>query len=643
MKKLKNLMLVALIGMSVLGTWSCNNEELYEEPLAVMEDESNEDVDDAVTDVNSPCDFTLENLEANSTVVVNCIIDLQGESLDLPENVTLLYEGGDIINGTLVFSEGSSIDGDLLGNTLEVGGTKPALRDTAFAFDPKRWGIVEGVVSDEVAFSNRDILENTMELAKQYGIDTFKIDEMDAYFKTDHITDHPAETAINVPSDFHLIMTDNTHLRQQPNANKRATLLAAYLISNTIIEGGNLHGDRDTHDYSDTSTSQEWGHCIRVGASKNVIIKNMNIYDAGGDGIDIHAYGHAYNSHYTYTENLLITNNKIYRSRRNGISITDGRNIVIEDNEFIDSGVSTSLSGGVAPGWAIDVEAVRNSGVIFEIAEDILIKNNVERGSKYGGFIIHTGDRVTIDGNTMENSIAYAGTIGSVIKNNNLKSNSETALRGQTTGIIAQNKASSKDNSVYGNTVYGYPIGIKVGDTNLNVYNNNILECAVGISLNTSKDSRIYGNTIKSTTANSRGISNHTHDYISNLIIGSGLDENNESAKSNVIDVVGNAIVFNGIKEIENSDTHSIIIKNNIIENGANLWLIDINNFEMHDNVINTDIRAIDIANASITGNFIEDFKIGDGCSNLNIENNTVCLSLASDILKLININNTCK
>ena len=77
MKKLKSLMLVALIGMSALGTQSCNNEELYEEPVAQVEESSNEDVDDAA-DVNSPCDFTLANLEPNSTVVLNCILDLQG-------------------------------------------------------------------------------------------------------------------------------------------------------------------------------------------------------------------------------------------------------------------------------------------------------------------------------------------------------------------------------------------------------------------------------------------------------------------------------------------------------------------------------------------------------------------------------------
>ncbi|GAL77614.1 hypothetical protein JCM19274_5327 [Algibacter lectus] len=120
-------------------------------------------------------------------------------------------------------------------------------------------GIIEGVVSDEVARSNRDILEKTMLLAKEYGINTFNIDEMDAYFKTDNPTEHVASAALNVPGDFNLIMTDNTHIRVQPNAYKNTTLLALYKVNNVTVTGGYLHGDRDEHDYSDTSTIHEWG------------------------------------------------------------------------------------------------------------------------------------------------------------------------------------------------------------------------------------------------------------------------------------------------------------------------------------------------------------------------------------------------
>ena len=65
----------------------------------------------------------------------------------------------------------------------------------------------------------------------------------------------PIDATIQVPSDISLMMTDNTHLRIQPNDYKNTLLLGFFIANNASIQGGTLHGDRDTHDYSDTSSS----------------------------------------------------------------------------------------------------------------------------------------------------------------------------------------------------------------------------------------------------------------------------------------------------------------------------------------------------------------------------------------------------
>ncbi|GAL64915.1 phage protein [Algibacter lectus] len=602
-------MLVALIGMSVLGTWSCNNEELYEEPVAVVEDESNEDVDDAVTDVNSLCDFTLENLEANSTVVVNCIIDLQGESLDLPENVTLLYEGGDIINGTLVFSEGSSIDGDLLGNTLEVGGTKPALRDTAFTFDPKRWGIIEGIVSDEVARNNRDILENTMILAKEYGIDTFKIDEMDAYFNVVEIKANyrPSQAGITLPSDLHLIMSDNTNLRVQPNNYKTVALLGFYLTDNVIVEGGNLYGDRDSHDYSDGGT-HEWGHTITLDGSKNITIKNVKSFNATGDGISIGSYGHAYDSHYRYCDNILITGNTISKNRRNGISIGDGRNIVIDNNTFIDNGVDTALSKGTQPRMAIDVEPANSGGVIFQIANNITISNNTESGAQSLSFYIASGNDILIENNNTEGSISYWHAYNCIIRNNTITGVTE-AHKIQT-GISCGSHAletSNYNNKIYGNKVTGYLIGLSVVSRDIEVYENEFIDCFEGIALSELYDSKIYKNIITSSVPRSRGITTKIPAKILNNVI----------ISENKIDVVLSAFGFYDIN-LDNDDYKFEIINNDVKSEGTS-GLSLLNGLTFNNNIVDGGLRLVGTLNSVISNNTIStNGAIGIDLSSLN-------------------------
>ncbi|MEL0650339.1 hypothetical protein V6246_02830 [Algibacter sp. TI.3.09] len=658
MKKLKNLMLVTLIGMSVLGTWSCNNEELYEEPLAVMEDESNEDVDDTVTDVNSPCDFTLENLEANSTVVVNCIIDLQGESLDLPENVTLLYEGGDIINGTLVFSEGSSIDGDLLGNTLEVGGTKPALRDTSFAFDPKRWGIIEGVVSDEVALSNRDILENTMLLAKAYGIDTFKIDELDAYFLVSRVTSstsnrnfYPAQEAINIPADFNLIMTDNTHLRVFPNSSEKYSLLAVYNANNITVTGGNLYGDRDEHDYSNGNT-HEWGHVLTLEATNNTIIDGVKILNGSGDGLKIHSLNFTFQDNYIPSHNIMIKNCVFDSNRRNNVSITDGYDIYIENNEILNAGIDTNNSKGVNPKFGIDIEAVRTSDgsggyIFYERSERIYIRNNTERGSAAGSVTVHIGYDVIVEGNTVEKGLSYSYASGTKIINNIVTAGS----LGGGTGITAGKKLTGSsdsifDNEISGNTVTGFNVGINVQNRSTVVTNNKIYDFSTGIfPTEFLKDSRISDNTLVSERVNSTGI------FINGSMLENVIIENND------VEVTRNALKITRGNSTDESAEYSFTLKNNIFKAPSYSQISYSNGVVLEDNSFNHGIQVfgssdIGFYNNTIVADGQDGIQLRLENTNIIMESNAIsvgdkmtCIKVDSATLlsQIKNNENTCK
>src|SRR5690606_17680351 len=134
---------------------------------------------------------------------------------DLPSDVTLEYDGGDILNGTLNFNNGK-IDGKLLNQTLEIKGTANLL-DAIFEFIPKRWDIVEGTIDSDRALKNTIGLESLMEFVKGLGATTFEMGAFDAYFEISKVTSttsnqnfYPTVEAINVPSDFNLQMSDNT-------------------------------------------------------------------------------------------------------------------------------------------------------------------------------------------------------------------------------------------------------------------------------------------------------------------------------------------------------------------------------------------------------------------------------------------------
>src|SRR5690606_36180919 len=88
-------------------------------------------------------------------------------------------------------------------------------------------------------------------------------------------------------------------------------------------------------------------------------------------------------------------------------------------------------------------------------------------------------------------------------------------------------------NRVYNNEVTGFSTGITMTNTDLEVYNNSIIDCKRGISVNTISNSKIYGNHIKSVRESSDGIVSHpTTEYMDGLVVGSDIGENNNPKKT---------------------------------------------------------------------------------------------------------------
>lgn len=116
-----------------------------------------------------------------------------------------------------------------------------------------------------------------------------------------------------------------------------------------IYGSGSIVGDKDKH----LGIKGEWGHGLNVGNGNNIRIEGITIKDFWGDCIYVRG-----------KNNVLVSKCKILNGRRQGISVTQCKNIIIRNCYF-------EKVGGTSPGYAIDIEP--NKG---DLIETVLIEGN---------------------------------------------------------------------------------------------------------------------------------------------------------------------------------------------------------------------------------------------------------------------------
>lgn len=599
------------------------------------------------------CTFEALGVVAGEEIEISCLVDLDGQTINVPSSVTFTFAGGDIYNGTLNFQSNGKIAGELLNAKLNVEGDV-SLISSEFDFYAFRWDIIEGNVTAEVAENNKVLFNEVLELVGSLvsGVVDFNVDDFDAYFKVDGTNEWDIELAtlgIKIPSNYNFNLTDTAYFRMYPNASTKPTLV--YIgegVENVTITGGKFIGDRDEHDYVDNST-HEWGHLLRVGGATNVTITGAEFSDATGDGIDVHAFGHSFDANHIQSTEVYITGNTFKRNRRNQISVTSGEYVYIENNEFIDASIDTEGSEGIAPGFAIDIEAYRANGIEYEIAENIFISNNTETGSRVGSFTIHTGDLITIENNTVDNFISYSNTHGSVIRNNTITSVTDNTANGGVAILAGRSDRYdlNYNNTITGNTITGYGTGITVTNVAITVAQNELINCERGIVLEEIKNADFYDNKIISSKDGSTGYSSGAAaTFIDNVTI-------RQTSNETLIDVSSDPFKFVNINEADEYANYSFTIENNIVTS-VNTSTIASRGIILNGNEIkNGGIRLSNAENISISQNTISSatanaIRIDSGCLNVTIEENIFISTLDcvfennTDAENVVLINNTC-
>ncbi len=610
---------------------SCNNENFIESSPEDGNPNGEEiDVDQPENIITTPCNFDLSTVVANSTIVINCVLDLKGETINLPANVNFDFKGGDIINGKLVFS-GGYIDGRLLSSKLAVEG-EVTLKDPIFKFYAVRWDLVEGRIDEDQAQKNVFILENTFSLIKKLKGTTVTINKLDAFFDVSRVTSttsdqnfYPSVEAINLPSDFNLIMTENTNLRIIPNNRGSGVLLALRDVSNTTIQGGVLHGDRDEHGYTNGDDTREEGQfLLMIHGANNVVVDGVTMKMGTAGSMNINSIGFTFQPDYIASHDITIKNCLVEESRRMSLSITDGYNIIVENNTFINTGRHRELSNGSTVGYAINIEALRGRDevtgelILWEKANDILIRNNTERGSRIGGITVSIGENVTIENNDMENKIVYSTTNNTKITNNTFTASVESA---KSPAIIAGGEGPTVfKNEVSRNKISGYGLAIAAFYDDMTIFGNEITNCKTGIQLKEVTNTKIYNNTITNTNEEGRGVSGQlTH-----------LD--NVDIYENTIQVSTNHFYFVEVNQEADQVNNNINIDNNTLLTSISSVFSRTNGVTFQNNRTQGGLQLINASKINVLANEINSPSHGVRLSEINTEisisNNTISVPI---------------
>lgn len=328
-------------------------------------------------EINDMCPRVVSKLQnkfnkPNTIYKVTKDLDLNHCVLTIPEGCTLQFDGGTISNGSLsgnftkIITDSSTV---IFGQQIHIEGSWDIadIYDEWFQFDTDPSYISNDTIKNILALSN-DSINNTIHFDANRTY-YFELPYKGRANLGDDI--RPDYWKLNTPDyDFLRIftgVTSNTHLIVNNTLQMLPTNQGAYFIfqienkENIEISGtGTINGDAKDHLYTDpfagTLYYGEWGHVLNFRSCDNIVIRDITVGYAFGDGI---ALGNAaYNTNGVKscnpaTKNVLIDGVKVLYARRNGISL-GGNNYSITNVYF--EGCGSDEIKGTAPMAAIDFE-----------------------------------------------------------------------------------------------------------------------------------------------------------------------------------------------------------------------------------------------------------------------------------------------
>src|SRR5690606_11165223 len=177
-----------------------------------------------------------------------------------------------------------------------------------------------------------------------------------------------------------------------------------------------------------------------------------------------------------------------------------------------------STSSGIAPRYAIDLEAIRtrnSNGTLNKTAliENVTIKNSRFTGNTAGDIVLYRASYVTIVNNYFDKWIGNMASDNVVIDNNTFESRDPSYFAiGINSFMDPFGKELNHNYTIKNNKIKNYSVGIRVAGEKQTVSNNIITDCQTGIFfISDLKDSKFSKNTITSSLTVSYGYKNFSN------------------------------------------------------------------------------------------------------------------------------------
>lgn len=294
------------------------------------------------------------------------------------------------------------------GYEVEPGGPKPTLpvvQGDVYTIELGRWGIANDGAGNPV--NNTDNIQAAIDWAVAAGYGTVRLPAGE--YLIGKYGNEIYQAGIELHDNMVFELDDDAVIQMAQNNKWNYCVVDVTGREHVVIRGGAIRGDRDNHIYtprpSDGAVAHDEGHLICIKASQYVLVENMYLSHATGDGILL------VGGSGVSVRDATIRHNEFDYNRRQGISVVGAIRLWIQHNEIHDI-------NGTPPQFGIDIESLSFESRDIKISNNLFYANGtIDTNINYGGgHIVNTdGRNVLIEYNTMEQRGVGRGTDGSIV------------------------------------------------------------------------------------------------------------------------------------------------------------------------------------------------------------------------------------
>lgn len=217
---------------------------------------------------------------------------------------------------------------------------------------PQHFGAKGDGVTDDTAAINACFASGASNIYFPKG--TYLVDAHHAGFG------HETEGGLKPKSNSVITLDADAVIKCSTSPTDFYNILHFVNVSNVIVQGGKIIGDKATH-VQISQPTYEFGHGIGIQNSTNIVVRDMEICDCIGDGVILNYAGNS---------DITLDNLTIHDCRRQGVSLTSGDGVVISNCKIYDI-------SGTNPQSGIDIEPDGNKSVTNVIIDGCNIRDTV--------------------------------------------------------------------------------------------------------------------------------------------------------------------------------------------------------------------------------------------------------------------------